>query len=99
MFRKVRVAAERSRMRSRGIAKYLGSRDEHDLRLAVTVFELQRHEASNRDRSKPSYVKTLGEADCVRRAQGVAYPFAWLGGTHRRRRWRRLREGIDNALF
>jgi hypothetical protein len=40
MFRRVKVAAERKRMRRGGISKYLGSRDEHDLRLAATVFEL-----------------------------------------------------------
>jgi hypothetical protein len=35
-------------MRDRGISKYLGLGDEHASRLAVTVFEFQRHEASNR---------------------------------------------------
>jgi hypothetical protein len=35
-------------MRDRGISKYLGLGDERASRLAVTVFEFQRHEASNR---------------------------------------------------
>ena len=35
-------------MRDRGISKYLGLGDEHASRLAVTVFEFQGHEASNR---------------------------------------------------
>ena len=35
-------------MRDRGISKYLGLGDELASRLAVTVFEFQRHEASNR---------------------------------------------------
>jgi hypothetical protein len=35
-------------MRDRGISKYLGSGEEYDVKLAVTVLEFQRHEASNR---------------------------------------------------